>query len=240
MNGAFLNALGILLGSLGGLLWPKPMPAGVQLFFRTLLGMVTLFTGAGMLALNLGPGFLLALKHLLIAVLALTLGYWTGKLLRLQKLSNWVGRQAGRLITGAQAHPPGKPGAGLAACAMLFGAAPLGWLGAVQEGFDGHFTLLALKALMDALAMAGFVKLFGWPVAMSAFPVLVLFGGATFACQTFAAPFCAAHHLTDSVCAATGLVACAVSLVIFEVRRVELANFLPAVVVAPVLEWLWV
>ena len=51
--------------------------------------------------------------------------------------------------------------------------------------------------------------------------------------------FCTDHQLTDSVSAATGLVTAAVSLVIFEVRKVELANFLPAVVVAPVLEWLW-
>jgi uncharacterized membrane protein YqgA involved in biofilm formation len=48
-----------------------------------------------------------------------------------------------------------------------------------------------------------------------------------------------AHHVADSVTAATGVVACAVSLVIFEVRKVELANFLPAMAVAPVLEWLW-
>jgi uncharacterized membrane protein YqgA involved in biofilm formation len=74
---------------------------------------------------------------------------------------------------------------------------------------------------------------------MSAFPVLALFGGATFACHTALAPVCGGHHLLDSISAATGLVVCAVSLVIFEVRKVELANFLPAVAVAPLLEWFW-
>jgi len=238
MNGAFLNALGILLGSLGGLLWRKPLPARAQLFFRAGLGVITLFSGGWMVAKNLGPGFAIGLKHLLIALLALMLGYWTGKLLHLQKMSNWLGRQAGRHIAAAQAHPPGKPGAGLAACTMLFAAAPLGWLGAVQEGISGHFSLLAVKSVMDALAMVGFVKIFGWPVALSAFPILAAFGGATLGCQKVAL-FCTDHQLTDSVSAATGLVTAAVSLVIFEVRKVELANFLPAVVVAPVLEWLW-
>jgi len=38
---------------------------------------------------------------------------------------------------------------------------------------------------------------------------------------------------------AAGLITCAVSLVIFEVRRVELANYLPALVVAPLLALGW-
>jgi uncharacterized membrane protein YqgA involved in biofilm formation len=36
-----------------------------------------------------------------------------------------------------------------------------------------------------------------------------------------------------------GLIACAVALVIFEVRRVELANFLPSLAIAPLLTWLF-
>ena len=239
MNGAFLNALAILLGSLGGLVRRAPLPARAQFILRTVLGVATMITGIVLVAENWGGSFLLALKRLLITFLAVVLGYWVGKWLRLQELSNQFGRLAGHRIQAARNHPPGKPVAGLTACVLLLGAAPLGWLGAVEEGFTGGFYLFAIKALMDALAMMGFVQLFGWLAALSAFPILALFGGVTLLCQHAAAPFCAAHHLTDSVNSATGLVACAVSLVIFETRRVELASFLPAVVVAPLLEWLW-
>jgi len=239
MNGAFLNAFGILLGALYGLTRRAPLPARVQSFFRAGLGVFTLFTGARLVLENLGAPFPTGLKRLLIALLAVTLGYWAGKLLRLQNLSNWLGRRAGRCIAAADEHPPGRPAAGLAAGVVLFGEAPLGWLGAVENGFTGWWCLLAAKAVMDALAMAGLVKMFGWLPALSAFPVLGLFGGLTFVCQTEAAPFCQAHHLTDSVNAVVGLAACAVSLVILEVRRVELTNFLPGLVVAPLLEWFW-
>jgi len=239
MNGAFLNALAILLGSLGGLVRRAPLPARAQFILRTVLGVATMITGIVLVAENWGGSFLLALKRLLITFLAVVLGYWVGKWLRLQELSNQFGRLAGHRIQAARNHPPGKPVAGLTACVLLLGAAPLGWLGAVEEGFTGGIYLFAIKALMDALAMMGFVQLFGWLAALSAFPILALFGGVTLLCQHAAAPFCAAHHLTDSVNSATGLVACAVSLVIFETRRVELASFLPAVVVAPLLEWLW-
>jgi uncharacterized membrane protein YqgA involved in biofilm formation len=107
-----------------------------------------------------------------------------------------------------------------------------------QGGQFGYFWLLAVKAVMDGLAMTGFVRLFGWPSAMSAFPVFAFLGGITFACQFYAKPFLAMHGLVDPVNAAAGLIACAIALMIFEVRRVELANFLPALAVAPLLAWL--
>ncbi len=239
MNGAFLNALAILLGSLLGLVRPAPLPVRVQVFLRTVLGAATMVAGIRLIAENWGDGFWLAWKRLLITFLAVVLGFWLGKGLRLQRASNQLGRRAGHLIAAARNHPPGKPVAGLAACLLLLGAAPLGWLGAVEEGFSGGYYLFAVKAVMDALAMAGFVQLFGWPTALSAFPILAFFGALTSYCQHVAAPFCQAHHLVDSVNSATGLVACAVTLVIFEVRKVELANFLPALVVAPLLEWFW-
>jgi uncharacterized membrane protein YqgA involved in biofilm formation len=239
MNGAFLNTLGILLGALFGLIRRTPLAARTQTYFRAGLGMFTFFAGARLVVENLGSGFTTGLKRLLITLLAVLLGFWLGKLLRLQSLSNGLGRRAGRLITAAQANPPGRPGAGLAACVVLFGAAPLGWLGAVENGCTGQYYLFAAKALMDALAMAGLVEIFGWVPALSAFPIFGLFGLTTFLCQRYAAPFCDTHQMLDSVNATTGVAACAVSLVIFEVRKVELANYLPALAVAPLLEWLW-
>jgi uncharacterized membrane protein YqgA involved in biofilm formation len=47
------------------------------------------------------------------------------------------------------------------------------------------------------------------------------------------------HHLLDSVMATDGLLVVFVGLVIFEVRKIELADYLPALAVAPLLTWLW-
>ena len=44
--------------------------------------------------------------------------------------------------------------------------------------------------------------------------------------------------VADHIYQTAGLVACAVALVIFEVRKVELANYLPSLVIAPLLAWL--
>jgi len=234
-TGAFLNAIGILAGALFGLAQRAPPSARVQDFLRRALGAATAFFGLRLVWLNVNGTFWPCARQILIALLAIVLGNLAGKILSLQKISNRLGQFAGKLISSAQSNPPRKGAAGFNACAILFCAAPLGILGAVTDGLAGDFCLLAVKAVMDALAMAGFVKIFGWPSALSAFPVYFFLGAVTLACQLYAGPFLDSHNLIYPVSTAAGLIACAVALVIFEVRKVELANFLPALAVAPLL-----
>jgi hypothetical protein len=244
VTGAFINAMGILIGGLLGLAMLQSLSLRLQVFFRSALGAGTIFFGVQLVWLSVNGTFLSVAKQLFIAVLAVTLGFWMGKLLRLQKLSNRLGRYAGNLVAAAQSNAPRKITGGFTACVILFCAAPLGLLGAVTDGLPagdsptGYFWLLAVKAVMDGLAMTGFVKVFGWPSALSAFPVFALLGGITLACQLWARPLLEAHGLVGSVDAAAGFIACAIALMIFEIRRIELANFLPALAVAPLLAWL--
>jgi hypothetical protein len=153
-------------------------------------------------------------------------------------MSNYLGRLAGSAITAAQHNPAMNSSNAFNACAILFCAAPLGIIGAVTDGLSGYFYFLAVKAAMDALAMLGFVRIFQWPAALSALPVLVFFSAVTLGVQLYVS-----HSrnpaVLDSIGSAAGLIACIITIVIFEVRRVELANFLPALAVAPLLTKLW-
>jgi uncharacterized protein len=236
--GAFLNALGILLGGLFGLARRKPLSDRVQIFFRNALGAAAVFFAFRLVWQSVNGTVLTCLKQLVLAMLAIVLGNLFGKLLRLQKLSNRLGRYATGLMASAETNSSRKIADGFCACTILFWAAPLGLLGAVADGLSGYFYLLAVKGVMDGLAMTSFVKMFRWPAALSALPVFALLGFIALTCQLYALPFLKSHQLVDSVNAAAGLAACAIALVIFEVRKVELANYLPALIVAPLLAWL--
>lgn len=238
MTGAFLNALGILLGALFGLAQRTPLSAGTQDFFRRVIGVAAVFFGLRLIWLHVNGTFWQGVKHIFLALAAITLGNWIGRLLRLQKISNQLGRHAGNLIAVAQSKPPPAAKDGFIACTILFCAAPLGWLGAVMDGVAGDYYLLAVKALMDALATSSFIKMFGWLAALSAFPVYVLLGILTMLGQIYAKPFLDTRGLLDSTCVAGGFLACIVALVIFAVRKVELASYLPGLAVAPLLTWL--
>ncbi len=235
MIGAFLNALGILAGALFGLTAKKPLSARTQNFFKTALGVFTILYGARLVVENLHGNLIAATKQLLLGVLAVLLGFWLGKILRLQKMSNRVGHHAATLLNAAQKNPPGQPAAGFTAATILFCAAPLGLLGAVADGLSvsGFLFLLLIKGVMDGLATASFVKIFRWPVALAAVPVFLLFNGLTLVAHFGVQPWLDAHALTASVNVAAGLVTCIVSLVIFEVRRIELNSYLPAIFIAP-------
>lgn len=238
MTGAFLNAIGILIGALFGLARRAPPSARSQDFFRRALGAATVFAGLRLVWLNVNGTFFSCAKQIFVALLALVLGNLMGKIMALQKISNHLGRIAGNSIANSQANLPRKSADGFNACTILFCAAPLGILGAVTDGLSGYFYLLAVKAVMDGLATISFVKMFGWFSALSAFPVFIFLGAITFAVQFYAKSILDAHNLVYPVNTVSGFTACAVALVIFEVRKVELANYLPALAIAPLLAWL--
>ncbi|MEY4918659.1 MAG: hypothetical protein RL616_2572 [Verrucomicrobiota bacterium] len=199
MIGAFLNALGILLGGLFGLAVRAPLSARAQHFFKLAIGVGTVALGLKLVVENLHGSFTDALKQLFLTALAVILGYWLGKLLQLQKISNRVGHYAARLLAAAQKNPPGKPGDGFLAGTILFCAAPLGILGAVTDGLSGFYQLLLIKAVMDGLAMASFVKMFRWPAALAALPLFLFLNSITLAVHSTALPWLEAHSLTASV-----------------------------------------
>ncbi|MEI9961890.1 MAG: DUF554 family protein [Limisphaerales bacterium] len=162
MTGAFLNAIGILIGALFGLAMRQPLSAHTQNFFKNALGVATVFFGLRLVWVSVNGTFLSCVKQLFIVALAVVLGNWLGKLLCLQKISNRFGHYAGNIITSTRPDQKRKAIDGFIACAILYCAAPLGLLGAVTDGLSDYFFLLALKAVMDGLAMTGLVKTFGW------------------------------------------------------------------------------
>jgi uncharacterized membrane protein YqgA involved in biofilm formation len=240
MIGTFLNVAGILVGSIVGLVRRKPLSPASDSFFKVALGVFTVFYGLRLTWLGVVNGpFLHVLKQLLIAILALMVGKLAGQLLRLQKVSNGLGRAARQNISDARPGDPYGPGAGFKTCAALFCASPLGLIGAVQDGTSGYYSPLAVKAVMDGLAALGFVSLFGWGVMLAALPVLAVQGTLSLLCLQFAKPFLEHAQLMDSVNAAGGLLVFSVALVILGLKKVALADYLPSLLFAPLITALW-
>lgn len=227
------------MGGVIGLARTTPLSPVSQAFFKTALGFFTIFFGLQLTWLSLNGSFLNIAEQIAIALLAVMIGKWIGRLFCLQKASNRLGQFARELIEHSQHDDPHRFSAGLNACAILFCAAPLGLVGAVQDGLSGFFYPLAVKAVMDGLGMLGFVALFGGGTMLAALPVFVFQSATTLACNFYLEPFLRIHGLLDSVNATGGLLVCTTGLVIFEIKQVELADFLPSLVVAPLITWLW-
>jgi uncharacterized membrane protein YqgA involved in biofilm formation len=189
--------------------------------------------------MSLNGSLLQILKQLLVVVIALMLGKMTGRFLRLQKWSNRLGRDARERITAIKPTDPRRMGDGFNICAALFCAAPLAILGPIQDGLSGYYYPLTIKAVIDGLATMGFVLLFGWGVMLAALPVLAFQGTITLLFSQILKPFLETHNLVDSLNATGGLLVFCVALVILELKKVELADYLPSLAFAPLLAWVF-
>jgi uncharacterized membrane protein YqgA involved in biofilm formation len=96
-----------------------------------------------------------------------------------------------------------------------------------------------VKAVIDGLATLGFVRLFGWGAMLAALPVLAFQGTITLVCMQFLKPTLEVHSLIDSINATGGLLVFCVALIILELKRLELADYLPSLAFAPLLAWVF-
>lgn len=241
MIGTILNVAGILVGGIVGLARRKPLGTASESYFKVVLGALTVFYGLRLTWVSISGSFFEVLKQLAIVILAMSIGKLLGRALRLQKLSNRVGRKARERISTTGHDDPQRFSKGFQTCAALFCAAPLGLLGSVQEGLSlsEYFYPLAIKAVIDGLATLGFVSLFGPGVLLSAVPVLALQGTLTLMCARVLEPILSLYNLVNSVNAVGGLLVFCVALVMLGLKRIELADYLPSLLVAPLITLWW-
>lgn len=245
MIGTFINVGGILLGGLLGLTVGRHLSARGQQRLRMLLVLLTVYAGFSLIwqSLHLPVGH--AAGQLGIALLSLMLGSLLGNLMGLQRLTNQAGKWARERFAAAQggAAPSRHAAAarrtdGFLTCTLLFCIGPMAIVGAVQDGLNGDWRVLAVKGLLDGLATMGFVATFGWTPLLAALPVLVYQGLLTVGAHALA-PVITEPALKDSLGLTGGFIVATVSLVILDLRKVPLANYLPALVIAPLLTRWW-
>jgi len=238
MIGTLINTAAILVCGAIALGTNRQPSARFQNAVKGLLGVATVYVGLRLTVTNMGGGWPHIGKQFLIILLSLILGRLLGQLLHLQKLSNSLGQYARRKMEEAAAGAKPKFTNAFITGSLLFCLAPLAFLGAIQDGLVGQWQVLAIKAVMDGLTTVAFVSTFGWSVIAAALPVLAFQGTIT-----LAANYGAAQWLNPGLIAAInatgGLLVFSVALVILEVKKIPLADYLPSLLIAPLIAWLW-
>ena len=232
--GTILNVAAIVMGGLAGLCLKGTPSQQTQATLRTVLGMVTVLAGLHFCWTHLHGGWRGGIKQGFVACLALVVGNVIGKALGLQNGSNRLGHFAGKVVEQAAAKQQFRAGDGFLACTVLFCIAPLTFLGCVQEGLSGDWRSFAIKSVVDAMAAMSFVGLFGWATLWVAIPVLAWQGSLTLL-VALAAPWLQSHLLVDSILVTSGLLLCCVSVLILQTRKVRIADYLPSLMVAPLI-----
>lgn len=238
--GPIINAVAILVGGLFGLTSPSSLSLGFQLRAKLFIGVCAFFVGLRMMWVCINGTAFQCVKQLVIAMAAMVLGSFLGKLLRLQQASNAIGRYSSNILQG-KAGSSGGFSDGFVACALVLCANPLGIVGSLLGGvLEKHEVFrhapLMVKSMMDALAAASLAGIFRWGVLASFLPVLAWQGTLTLLAGA-ALPWLRDNNLVDSVGATGGIFIAVAALVIFEFKKVELATFIPGLFLAPLFTW---
>ena len=234
MIGTILNAAGILLGGVAGLTVARQISPARQAQVKIILAAFTVWVGLSMTWKGLNGSFAQIGKQFAFVILAMMAGKLVGQVLGIQKNLNRLGQYARERF--AQASPPDAPRGsdGFITCSLLFCVGPMAILGALEDGLAGNYRILAIKAAMDGLATMVFVTTFGRSVMLAVIPVVAYQGTITLLAANLA-PYMQQQELLDSLNATGGLLVFSLALVILELKRVEIADYLPSLVLAPAL-----
>ena len=238
MIGTIINVCAIATGGIVGLAAAKGISPKVEYRLKLILGIVTIYVGMKTTWSAINGPFGSVVKQIVIVMAALVIGNVIGKVLRLQKGINRLGEYAKNVFDKHDPEKPKRFGEGFVTCTILFCVGPMAIMGALEDGLTGKIQTLAVKSAMDGLATMAFVKTFGIGPIFAAIPVLAYQGTITLGAEALK-PLLIDHMLLDSISATGGLLILCISVVILDIQKVPLADYLPSLVVAPVLTWLF-
>jgi len=114
---------------------------------------------------------------------------------------------------------------------IVFCVGPLTFLGSIRNGLEGDASLLTVKSVLDGFTAIALAATLGWGVLLTIPLILVYQGGLALGASLFVG------LLTDvqlrEMSAVGGLLIIGVGLKLLSVRDVKVADFLPAIIVSP-------
>jgi uncharacterized membrane protein YqgA involved in biofilm formation len=238
MVGTFINVAAIVVGGAIGLAASKQFSHRTEYRIKMILGVLTIYVGLKTTWQSINGSFGSVIKQIAIVLVALIIGNIIGKALRIQKGLNKLGEFAKNTLQQQDATKPKRFADGFVTCTLLFCVGPMAILGSLEDGLSGKVQTLAIKSVMDGLATMAFVKTFGIGPIFAAIPVLAYQGTITMLAEVLK-PILTNHMLMDSINATGGLLILCISVVILDIQKVPLADYLPSLVVAPLLTWLF-
>jgi len=230
LSGTLLNAVAVALGATVGLVAASRVSQRLQESLTTALGLFTLVLAASMgLQVLQSPSArpedsLAVLRGLLLGV---AIGEWLRLDDRFEALGAWFQR---RLSRGER---PSRVAEAFVTTSLIFCVGPLTILGSLQNGLTGDITLLATKSLLDGVGSIAFAAALGPGVFLSILTILVVQGGIALGAFLVAGFFDPVTILVLTSLA--GIILIGVGLRLLELKQVRLANFLPGLIVAPLL-----
>ena len=232
VSGTLLNVLTVLVGGTLGLLLGGRLPERFQGIIMGGLGLATLLIGIQN-ALTTG--------NILIMLGAILVGGIVGEAIGLSDGLDRLGAYLQRRLAGDGSRRGSATfSEAFVTSSLVFCVGPLTILGSIQNGITNgaDISFLALKSMLDGFAAFAFASALGWGVLVSAVTVLVYQGAMSLIAYFVASGVPSSDNpYIIEMTAVGGLIIMGVGLRLLDIKELKLANYIPALAVAPLIVW---
>jgi len=219
LSGTLLNAATVLMGGLLGTTLGDRLPAPLR---------ENVVRGIGLFLFAIGVKFAIDTSNLLFILGAILLGGLIGALVGVDTRLNQLGERLQRRFAGGATSTVSEA---FVTASVVFCVGPLTFLGSIQNGLAGDASLLVVKSVLDGFTAVALAATLGWGVLLTIPLILVYQGGLALGASLFVG------LLTDlqlrEMSAVGGLLIIGVGLKLLGIRDVKVADFLPAIIVSP-------
>lgn len=239
--GTLFNIFTIVLGAFLGTLLGSKLSEKTSRTVTDSLGLITLVLGAlNIMSIN-DKEYVAAVTSagtFFIVIFALLIGSIIGSLLkvedRLEGFGEWLQKRFSKKAGTSEARQ--RFITGFVDTSLIMAIGPMAILGAMSDGLGQGSQTLIIKSILDGFGAIAFASSLGWGVGAAAITVglwqglitvITFFGGAGIPAA-----------FVSSITATGGILLMGVGLRILNIRKVAVADMLPALVVAPLLTWL--
>lgn len=223
MIGVFINCVSVVLGSILGLFAGKKLKDD----FKTVV-----FSCSGLVTAVMGIQMALQAQNMLILLVALLFGGFTGYLLKIEEGVLHLGSVLEKRFSG-EGSSESLFAKGFMTASVLFCSGSMSVVGSIQAGTTGELQTILIKSVMDGCMAIVFSSIYGIGVAFSSLTILVYQGFFTLA-GSFLEPVLGNGGIT-ALSAAGGILLIMIGLGLLKIKEFKNANYLPALVFAPLL-----
>jgi len=230
MTGTLINIITVLIGGILGLLIGARFPERIR---QTIVAGLGLFTGA------VGIFMFIKTENPIIVLISLLIGGLLGEWWRIEDgLKNIGGALERRFVKSARSGTLDSDTdtfiRGFMTASLVFCVGPMTILGSIQDGLSGDYSLLAIKSVLDGFAAFAFASSLGLGVLFSTIVILIYQGGLSLLAAQAQAVI--TPEMMGEMTAVGGVLLLGIAVSsLLEIKPIRVGNFLPALLIAPVL-----
>ncbi len=220
MTGVLVNVALVILGSVLGLFFGKFLTEKLSKAAMTAIGLCTLYIGISGTLKGENP---------LILIAAMVLGVIIGTLLDIDGFVKRLGDKAQALTR----QKGGSVSEGFVTASLLFCVGAMAVVGSLEAGLTGNYATLYTKSALDFVAALILASSLGFGVTLAAVSLLV-YQGAIALLAGLLAPVMTPSAINE-LSSAGSLVIVALGLNLIGITHIKVADFLPALIIAPLI-----